>query len=176
MLHTDYCIARQGSRAHSRLTSHIHDSAALPGLSNPDPRQQVKEMTVIRLHDDAFVQGAFEVPANSFDSFTMLPLGVMGTPGALMNSIGLVRSSGLFQEEEFANDLTAIEGTIKVRRAWMTRQQLGGTHRRVVAFHIGTRQSKVIKNGLDESFLGHVNCAIWFVFNVDSKEIFNAIL
>ena len=38
-------------------------------------------MAVIRLHDEAFVQGAFEVPANSFDSFTMLPLRIMGKPG-----------------------------------------------------------------------------------------------
>ena len=39
---------------------------------------QVKGMTVIRLSDDAFVQGAFEVPVNLHDSFTMLPLRVMG--------------------------------------------------------------------------------------------------
>ena len=49
---------------------------------------QIKGVTVIRLHDDAFVQGVFEVPANSFDSFTMLPLGVMGKSDTLMNSIG----------------------------------------------------------------------------------------
>ena len=76
---------------------------------------QVKGMTVIRLHDDAFIQGAFEAPANSFDSFSVLPLGVMGKPGALMNSTGQVRSSGLSQEEEFANGFRAIERTIKVR-------------------------------------------------------------
>ena len=45
-----------------------------------------------------------------------------------------------------------------------------------MALDIGSRQSKVVKNGLDESFLGHVNGAIGFVFNIDSKKIFNAIL
>ena len=49
---------------------------------------QVKGMAVIRLHNDALVQGAFEVPANLFGSFTMLPLRIMGKPGALMDSIG----------------------------------------------------------------------------------------
>ena len=45
-----------------------------------------------------------------------------------------------------------------------------------MAFHIGTSQSKIFQNGLDESFLGHVNGAIGFVFNVNSKEVFNVIL
>ena len=45
-----------------------------------------------------------------------------------------------------------------------------------MALDIGSRQSKVVKNGLDESFLGHVNGAILLVFNGDSKEVFNAIL
>ena len=49
---------------------------------------QVKGMAVVRLHDEALVQGTFEVSANSFDSFTMLPLRIMGKPGALMDSIG----------------------------------------------------------------------------------------
>ena len=71
-------------------------------------------MVVIRLHDEAFVQGAFEVSANVFDSFTMFLLGIMGKPGALMNSIGQVRSGGLFQEEEFANNSAIVEAIIKV--------------------------------------------------------------
>ena len=38
VLRTDYCMARQEQRAHSRLPSHVHDLAVLPGLSHPDPR------------------------------------------------------------------------------------------------------------------------------------------
>ena len=81
-----------------------------------------------------------------------------------------------FQEEELANDSTVVEGTIKVRRAGMTGQQLGGSHGSLVAFHIRTSQSKIFQNRLDEPFLGHVNGAIRFVLNVNSKEVFNAIL
>ena len=61
---------------------------------------QVKGMIVNRLHDEAFVQGAFEVPANLFDSFSMLPLRIMGKTGALMNSIGQVRSGELFPRRQ----------------------------------------------------------------------------
>ena len=49
-----------------------------------------------------------------FDCFTTLPLGVMKKPGTLMNSTGQVRSGGLFQEENFANDLVMIESGLNV--------------------------------------------------------------
>ena len=52
-------------------------------------------MAFIRLYDKAFVQCTFEAPASSFDSFAMLPFGVRGESGTLMNSIGQVRSSSL---------------------------------------------------------------------------------
>ena len=54
---------------------------------------QVKVAVWIRFHDETFVHCAFEALANAFDSFTMLPLGVMGESGTSMDSMKQVRSS-----------------------------------------------------------------------------------
>ena len=82
---------------------------------------------------------------------------------------------GLFQEEEFVNNLMTVEAAIKVMSTRMMGQHLE-EHGSVVAFCIGSEQAKVIKSGLSKSSLVHVNSAIWLVFNVDSNKVFNALL
>ena len=136
---------------------------------------QVQGEVGVRLHDEAFIHGSFEIAPNALDSISMFHLGIMRESGTLVNSIGQVRSGGLLKEQEFANHPVVVEASIKSRRIQMLGKELGADHWSVMCFDIWTIQAKVFKNGLDESLLSQVNGAILLVLNVHAQEIINAI-